>query len=397
MKKKNWLIICVVTVFIIFTLTGAGLVKDNEKQPTVNMTLFATDLREALNEISMQTGINIIPDQTVSGVVTADLVDVPLEKALRMILMSGGFTYRKIDDFYFVGLADPESRTFGELSEVKVIRLNHVTTQEVLNLMPSFLINYVNGNENMEGNKLTIQAPPKQLDRIEKLIKEIDKAQKMVEVKVVVSEVDIEEAKTIGSNLLNYDEGESGTDALKYDSESNLLTLETDYYGQLISKLKLLEEKQKAKIEADPRVLVADGQSAELFIGEQQVLLLTSEEEDFYTTRTEEIEVGVGLKVNADISGKDEVNLTLTPEISHFISQSRPDIIVKKNKVSTSVRVKSGETILLSGMTMEDNNDYQQKVPLLGDIPFVRWLFKSETKSRADRELMIFVTPVIQE
>ena len=56
--------------------------------------LFETDIREALSEITMQTGVNIIVDSTVGGTITADLQDVPLEKALRMILISGGYTYR---------------------------------------------------------------------------------------------------------------------------------------------------------------------------------------------------------------------------------------------------------------------------------------------------------------
>ena len=74
-----------------------------EDEPLVNIMLFETDLREALNEISLQTGVTIIADQTVSGQVTADLQDVPLEKALRMILFTGGLSYRKVDANYIVG------------------------------------------------------------------------------------------------------------------------------------------------------------------------------------------------------------------------------------------------------------------------------------------------------
>lgn len=56
----------------------------------------------------MQTGVNIMPDQTVSGAVTADLQDVPLEQALKILLFGGGYSFRKVDDnLYFVGLPDP--------------------------------------------------------------------------------------------------------------------------------------------------------------------------------------------------------------------------------------------------------------------------------------------------
>ena len=81
-------------------------------QPLVNLFLFDTDIRDALSEIALQTGVNIIPDQTVGGLITADIQDVPLERALRLVLIGGGYTYRKFDDFYFVGLPDPRSLTF---------------------------------------------------------------------------------------------------------------------------------------------------------------------------------------------------------------------------------------------------------------------------------------------
>ncbi|MGB4373482.1 MAG: hypothetical protein WBI93_07905, partial [Halanaerobiales bacterium] len=106
-----------------------------ENQPLVSLLLFETDLREALNEISLQTGVNIIMDQTVSGIVTADIQDLPLEKALQMLLLSGGFTYKKYDDFYFVGLADIKNASFTGLSELEVIRLNYVKVEDVLDII----------------------------------------------------------------------------------------------------------------------------------------------------------------------------------------------------------------------------------------------------------------------
>lgn len=65
----------------------------DESQPRVTIVFYETPLREALNEISLQTGVNIIPDYTVEGVVTADLNNVPLEKALEIILSGGGYTF----------------------------------------------------------------------------------------------------------------------------------------------------------------------------------------------------------------------------------------------------------------------------------------------------------------
>ena len=118
---------------VISLLYANGALASTSEQPLVNMLFFETDLREALSEISMQTGVNIMPDQTVSGVVTADLQDVPLEQALKILLFGGGYSFRKVDDnLYFVGLPDPRNTSFGQLVESEVILLDNVTVAQVM-------------------------------------------------------------------------------------------------------------------------------------------------------------------------------------------------------------------------------------------------------------------------
>jgi type IV pilus assembly protein PilQ len=60
------------------------------------------------------------------------------------------------------------------------------------------------------------------------------------------------------------------------------------------------------------------------------------------------------------------------------------------------VRLANGQTAVLAGMTMQDYYDLSRKVPILGDIPIIRWLFRNDIKREGDREVLIFVTPVIQ-
>ena len=365
--------------------TGSG-------EPLVSIMFFETDLREALKELSLQTGVTIIPDETVRGVVTAEFKETPLEKALKVMLIGGGYSYRKIDDFYLIGLPDPNNSSFGELSKIEIINLKHRKVKEIISLMPSFLENYVKGNP--QEDILTVSAPPAELEKICSFINRIDRPKKQVEVKVVVSEVGTDKIRELGVNLLEFTSNETTNEKLSYDAQSNLLVLEGDYYGKLLTKLKALEKNKKAKIEADPRVMVADGESAQLFIGEEKTLLINSNDDS--KSWTEEIRVGVGLEVKANITGNKQVQMKIAPSISHFLDQKSPDLIVRESSVSTTLQVKSGQTILLAGMTLKDNSQYQEKVPVLGDIPLVRWLFKNKSLNEADRELLIFVTPVIK-
>ncbi len=389
--KRQFQVIISVVIFLILT----GILEASDEQPLVNLLLFETDIREALSEITMQTGVNIIADGTVGGPITADLQDVPLEKALRMILISGGYTYRKIDDFYFVGLPDPRSTTFGELVVSEVVHLTHVTANKVLNALPSFLSAYVKGE--YDSKFLIITAPEPEIGRIRELIEQIDQPAKQVEVQVIVTEVSTSFLKDMGANLFSYAFGagqtlnENWQSDLEYKNSSLLFGI--DLYGQLLSQLKLAEQEGNAKIHANPKVVVADGKTAELFIGDRQILLLPGSTET--STRTERIDVGVRLKVVPQIYG-DKIMLTISPEISHFMNEAKPDLIIKNSTVSTTVLLENGQTAMLAGMTLQTSADYSDKVPVLGDIPIIRWFFRNDVTREAESELLVFVTPAIR-
>ena len=178
---------------------------------------------------------------------------------------------------------------------------------------------------------------------------------------------------------------------LEYMDSSLLVGI--DLYGTLLSQLKLAEKDGYAKVHADPKIIVADGKTAELFIGDRQILLLPGSTDT--SSRTERIDVGVRLKVVPEVYG-DKVMLTISPEISHFLNEAKPDLIVKNSTISTTVLLESGQTAMLAGMTLQASADYTDKVPILGDIPIIRWFFRKDVTREAESELLVFVTPVIR-
>lgn len=380
---------------VLLSVTAALPALGNSDEALVNLFLFDTDIRDALTEIAMQTGVIIIPDQTVSGLITADIQDVPLEKALRMVLIGGGFTYRKVDDFYFVGLPDPRSITFGELVDSEIIVLQNTTVGQVMSNMPSFLASYVTGNE--RSSVLTVTAPPAQLERIKTLIAQLDQPKKQIEVQVIITEVSSSVVKDIGLNVWEYaaSAGQKKNDNWEaaFGLNGGVLTLETNLYGTLLANLKLLEENQQATIHADPKVVVSSGEQAELFIGDRRILLVNGGENS--PSRVERLEVGMTLTVTPTIVGQDQIVLDIRPEISHFVNEAQPDLVVKESALATTVTLLDGQTALLAGMTMQQGVDYSNKVPILGDIPFLRWLFRNDVERQDDKELLIFVTPVV--
>ncbi len=218
-----------------------------------------------------------------------------------------------------------------------------------------------------------------------------------MEIQVIVTEISTKALKELGLNLFEavFGAGETFNEnwTAKLGLQNNIFSLETNILGNILLNLKALEEAQAASIHADPRVLVSDGQSAELFVGDRQILLLADSNDK--ATRLERVEVGMHLKVTPRIIG-DEIVLAIAPEMSHFVSESKSSLVVKQSSVSTTVRLKDGQTAVLAGMTLQEEGDQTRKVPILGDIPIIRWLFRSDAERAAEKELLIFVTPVIQ-
>jgi type IV pilus assembly protein PilQ len=68
---------------------------------------------------------------------------------------------------------------------------------------------------------------------------------------------------------------------------------------------------------------------------------------------------------------------------------------INMNKVDTQVLVENGGTVVIGGVYTQDATDSVQQIPLLGDIPIIGWLFKSDTVTKAKKELLVFITPKI--
>ncbi|HDM22207.1 MAG TPA: type II and III secretion system protein, partial [Methanomicrobia archaeon] len=152
------------------------------------------------------------------------------------------------------------------------------------------------------------------------------------------------------------------------------------------------EGEQKAKVTADPWIIVSDGKKANLFVGKRHTVVL---ETGRATSRIESIDVGVSLEIIPRIVNDGEIELTLSPKISHFVGERSGLFSVKRSDLSTTIYVKDGQTIMISGITVKEESDSYQGIPILGQIPLLRYLFGGKTKSGGERELMIFITTEI--
>lgn len=166
--------------------------------------------------------------------------------------------------------------------------------------------------------------------------------------------------------------------------------------GRLLAlELSALEQQQQLEIIASPRLLASHMQPASIKQGSEIPYQVSSGESG--ATSIEFKEAVLGMEVTPTVLQKDRIRLKLR------ISQNMPGQVIKqgegetlaidKQEIETIVEVKSGETLALGGIFQRKNSISADRVPLLGDIPWLGRLFRHEGKDNQRRELVVFITP----
>ncbi|XQW87013.1 type II secretion system secretin GspD [Thalassotalea piscium] len=153
-----------------------------------------------------------------------------------------------------------------------------------------------------------------------------------------------------------------------------------------------------SNILATPSITTLDNEEAEFLVG-QEIPILTGSTagsnngNPFQTVERQE--VGIKLKVTPRVNEGSGVQLTIEQEVSSVSGATGVDISINKREIKTTVMADNGQTIVLGGLIDEDIQESQQKVPFLGDIPFLGNLFKSTSTTSRKRNLMVFLRPTI--
>ena len=110
------------------------------------------------------------------------------------------------------------------------------------------------------------------------------------------------------------------------------------------------------------------------------------------------MDVGVKVNMTPYIIPGGLVKVELEPSIEAVTDTGGSDQYVptiSKRMVKTTMTVPDGQTIVIAGLTRNDESEIKKKVPLLGDIPLLGWLFRWNSKSATKTNILIFVTPTI--
>jgi general secretion pathway protein D len=281
---------------------------------------------------------------------------------------------------------------------------------------------------------LIIKASPDDYLNLVEIIKELDKRPKQVFVEAMIMEVSINKALNAGTKWRTTGGGDrpvviggvgevdsstiddifTGLAGLTVGGITNFITVPiTQSDGTVIDMsvpglawLFTLEMfKDVINVLSTPHILTSNNKEAEIIVGENVPFLSQFEREtgsdQAVLQSIEREDVGITLRITPQISDGGYVKLDIYQEISAVAPTAlvggaeASDIITTKRSAKTSVVVKDGQRIVIGGLIQEKKSMNETKVPLLGDIPVLGYLFKFKSDKKERTNLIVFLTPII--
>jgi type IV pilus assembly protein PilQ len=417
------------------------------------------DVRSVLQLLADTSGQNIVVSDSVSGNLTLRLQNVPWDQALDIVLRTKGLDKRRQDNVIIIGpteeLASREKAELAAHKEVQELSPTHtefmqVNYAKVADLAK--LIKTTNAKESMlsprgtlsideRTNTLLVQDTGEKLADIRRLVQTLDVPvrQVLIEARIVIVSDSFERdlgvrfgvttAQSIGNNGLFAVTGNgSGADTLTGSAANNLAsgkpvfpvtapTLDNRYQvnlpaanvngsigisilkGSTLVDLELSAAQNEGKSEtiSSPRVITANQKQATIMQG---VEIPYQESASSGATTTQFKNAVLSLKVTPLITPDNRVILDLDvsddsvgQQVTSATGGTVPSIDTRE--IITQVLVNDGQTVVLGGILETVKTKQANKIPFLGDIPVLGYLFRSTVDINNKTELLIFITPKI--
>jgi len=276
-------------------------------------------------------------------------------------------------------------------------------------------------------NALIITAGPDVVRRMKSIIRQLDIRRAQVLVESIIAEISNGHGKEFSSQFIvggekNSDDNQVPIGVSNFGGSAGIIGLfsgdpqtiagslgdgitfgfGSDRNNRFGFLLKALNADAATNILSTPSVVTMDNQEAEIIIAENVPFLTGS-----FTTAAdgasnpfqtvERQDVGITLKVTPQINEGNTIKLDIQQEVSNVAPSPATNggIVTKKRAINTSVLVEDGEILVLGGLIDDKLSDQVSKVPVLGDIPLLGWLFRSHSTSKEKQNLMVFMRPSI--
>ncbi len=277
-------------------------------------------------------------------------------------------------------------------------------------------------------NALIITAPPDQFRSLQAVIAKLDIPRAQVLVETIIAEVSLDRKRELGVEwIVDGTAGGSGVAPIGTIDFGGISGLAANVASAQAGKglnlssglamvvgsiggggtdfgalLRALTSDGSTNVLSTPNIVTMDNEEAEIVVGENRPFITGSyttpggtstPTNPFQTIKRED--VGLKLKVRPQINEGSAIKLEIEQEISSVSQDSELGPYTNKRSIKTSVMVDNGKILVLGGLIDDKMVVREQRVPLLGDIPVLGWLFRYNKTAKEKRNLMVFMRPVI--
>lgn len=372
------------------------------------------EVRAVLQVLADFVGVNLVVSDEVRGNITLRLHEVPWEQALDTVLQSKGLGRRLDGNVLLVaplGELENAGRPVYGPREQAFLSVSHAQAADIVTLLQPLL--EAGPEEEPWGaisvdertNSLITSQQPQRLDTLRRLVGQLDVPvrQVLIEARIVEANVDYERGLGVrwgGSKGGRLAPGIGGDDSPTFvDMGVERATAGIGFgligdSGLLDLELSAMEKSGNGEIISQPKVLTADKETARILKGSE---VPYQESGANGTTSITFREASLSLEVTPRIMPGGEVSMQVK------VTKDEPDYLnlqgsvppIRKNEVNARVRVGDGQTIVIGGVYSTSKSNVVDKVPFLGDVPYVGRLFRRSTVQERKSELLVFLTPRI--
>ncbi|PZW83583.1 type II secretion system protein D (GspD) [Pseudomonas sp. 2848] len=274
-------------------------------------------------------------------------------------------------------------------------------------------------------NAVVMVGPDSELAAYRSIVEKLDIRRAQVVVEAIIAEVSDSSAQELGVQWLFADE-KFGAGIVNFGGNGvNIASIagaassgDNEKLGKLLSAttgatagighigggfnfamlVNALKGKSGFNLLSTPTLLTLDNAEASILVGQEVPFVtgsVTQNNANPYQT-IERKEVGVKLRIKPQISIDDSVRLDIVQEVSSIAdSSAASDVITNKREIKTKVMVEDNGLVILGGLISDEMATRNQRVPLLGDIPYLGRLFRSDASKNTKQNLMVFIRPRI--
>lgn len=400
------------------------------------------DVRSVLQLIADFTDLNLVASDTVQGNITLRLQNVPWDQALDLVLKTRGLDKRKVGNVLLIAPADEiaarerqELEAQNQIAELaplrrELIQVNYAKAADIAALFQSVAGIGGEGAKEERGsvtvddrtNSIIAYQTQDKLDELRRIVAQLDipVRQVMIEARIVEANVDYDKVfgvrwggstnlqgdknwtvygnddrgdeggrtgATQGPNVPFVDLGAAGRTSgigIGFVTDNVLLDLE----------LSAMEKTGNGEVISQPKVVTSDKETAKILKGTE---VPYEESSSSGATTIAFKEAALSLEVTPQITPDNRIIMEVKvnkdePDYQNALNNVPP---IKKNEVNAKVLVNDGETIVIGGVFSNEQSKAVDKVPLLGDMPFVGRLFRRDVVKDTKNELLVFITPRI--